>query len=173
MRNLGSAGDWSKSRVQVGSGEERAELRRAPTQKPVSQRTYTPGASPLLAPGPTCVSASKHAVTVVPTVSRLVLTIKSQAHRRAYMVSNDNIFKHDVPRGHADSQAWAKAGGWSGRRRSMPSVFGNTGRGGVGAMLMLWGANRGGQGQAPPPRTSPPRETRVQTRVQEMMNSLH
>ena len=169
MRNLRSAGDWSKFFVQVGSGEERAELRRAPTQKPVSQRTYTPGASPLLAPGPTCVSASKHASGVLPTVSRLVLTIKSQAHRRAYMVSNDNIFKHDVPRGHADSQAWAKAGGWSGRRRSMPSVFGNTGRGGVGAMLMFRGANRGGEGQAPSPRTPPPRETRVQ----EMMNSLH
>ena len=40
-------------------------------------------------------------------------------------------------------------------------------------MLMFRGANRGGEGQAPPPRTPPPRETRVQTRVQEMMNSLN
>ena len=61
-----------------------------------------------MTPGPTCVSASKHAVAVVPLVSRRALTIESQPHRRAYMFSDWNIFKHDLPRGHTDSQGWAR-----------------------------------------------------------------
>ena len=35
-------------------------------------------------------------------------------------------------------------------------MFGSTGREDVGAMLMFWGVDRGGKGQAPPPHSPLP-----------------
>ena len=66
-------------------------------------------AYPNVTAGATRGSVRKHACAIVPTVLLRALIIKAQPCRRAHIISNDNSFIHDVPRGHAQ-QGWRHGG---------------------------------------------------------------
>ena len=66
-------------------------------------------AYPNVTAGATRGSVRNHACAIVPTVLLRALIIKAQSCRRAHIISNDNSFIHDVPRGHAQ-QGWRHGG---------------------------------------------------------------
>ena len=66
-------------------------------------------AYPNVTAGATRGSVRNHACAIVPTVLLRALIIKAQPCRRAHIISNDNSFIHDVPRGHAQ-QGWRHGG---------------------------------------------------------------
>ena len=69
----------------------------------------TPACPYPLTAGATRGSVRNHACAIVPTVLLRALIIKAQPCRRAHIISNDNSFIHDVPRGHAQ-QGWGEGG---------------------------------------------------------------
>ena len=87
-------------------------------------------------------------------MSRRALTIESQPHRRAYMFSDWNIFKHDLPRGHTDSQGWARPevvrGGAEQRCACLAALGGKTWE-----PCLCFGASIAGGRGKPLPRTPP------------------
>ena len=60
-------------------------------------------AYPNVTAGATRGSVRNHACAIVPTVLLRALIIKAQSCRRAHIISNENSFIHDVPRGGAVS----------------------------------------------------------------------
>ena len=80
-------------------------------------------AYPNVTAGATRGSVRNHACAIVPTVLLRALIIKAQSCRRAHIISNENLFIHDVPRGGAVSLGRRRAavrGGAEQRRDRAP-----------------------------------------------------